>query len=97
MNYFPIIATVWNNTAGAQTCKYAGLQNAKIPLVLKLINNNMGLVVERDDIERSHRLGRKTDGNGRPRTRPVMVRFTPASGRRVSRANEAKISQHQTP
>ena len=46
--------------------------------VLNLINNNMGLVVERDDIERSHRLGRKTDGNGRPRTRPVMVRFTPA-------------------
>ena len=65
-------------------------------LILKLINNNMGLVVERGDIERSHRLGRKTDGNGRPRTRPVMVRFTTASGRRVSRANEAKISQHQT-
>ncbi len=45
-------------------------------LVLNIINDNMGLVVERDDIERSHRLGRKTDGNGRPRTRPVIVRFT---------------------
>ena len=38
-------------------------------LVLNLINDNMGLIVERDDIERSHRIGRKTDGNGRPRTR----------------------------
>ena len=44
-------------------------------LVLNIINDNMGLVVERDDIERSHRLGRKTDGNGHPRTRPVIVRF----------------------
>ena len=44
-------------------------------LVLNIINDNMGLVVERDDIEQSHRLGRKTDGNGRPR-RPVIVRFT---------------------
>ena len=50
-------------------------------LVLTLFNDNMGMTppIERQEIERSHRrLGRKTDGNGRPRTstRPVIVRFT---------------------
>ena len=49
-------------------------------LVLTPFNDNMGMTppIQRHEIERSHRLGRKTDGNGRPRTstRPVIVRFT---------------------
>ena len=65
-------------------------------LVLKVINDNMGLVVERDDIERSHRLGRKTDANGRPRTRPVIVRFTTERLRDDVFHARMKLKNHNT-
>ena len=44
---------------------------------LSVINNLIGMnpPVERHQLERSHRLGRKNDGPGRPRTRPIIVRF----------------------
>ena len=46
--------------------------------VLSIINNVMGMnpPVERCQLERTHRLGRKTDGPGRQRARPIIVRFT---------------------
>ena len=65
-------------------------------LVLKVVNDNMGLVVERDDIERSHRLGRKTDANGRPRTRPVIVRFTTERLRDDVFHARTKLKNHNT-
>ena len=45
--------------------------------VLFLINNTMGLTppLALTDIERSHRLGPKTDREGRPRTRATIARF----------------------
>ena len=45
--------------------------------VLSVINDTMGLTppLALTDIERSHRLGPKTDREGRPRTRAVIVRF----------------------
>ncbi len=45
--------------------------------VLFLINNTMGLTppLVLTDIERSHRLGPKTDREGRPRTQATIVRF----------------------
>ena len=45
--------------------------------VLSVINNLMGMKppVERHQLERSHRLGRKNDGPGRPCTRSIIVRF----------------------
>ena len=45
--------------------------------VLFLINNTMGLTppLALTDIERWHRLGPKTNGEGRPRTRATIVRF----------------------
>ena len=46
--------------------------------VLSVMNNLMGMnpPVERHQLERSHRLGRKKGGPGRPRARPIIVRFT---------------------
>ena len=43
-----------------------------------MINNLIGMnpPVELHQLERSHRLGRKNDGPGRLRTRPIIVRFT---------------------
>ena len=42
-----------------------------------MINNTMGLTppIALKDIEMSHRLGPKTDMEGRPRTRATIVRF----------------------
>ena len=46
--------------------------------VLAVLNGKMGMQppVQRHQIERSHRLGRKGDGNGPHRPRTVVVRFT---------------------
>ena len=46
--------------------------------VLSVMNNLMGMnpPVERHKLDRSHRLGRKNDGPGRPQARPIIVRFT---------------------
>ena len=45
--------------------------------VMELVNVTMALVppLQLDDIERSRRLGPPTDKEGRPRTRPIIVRF----------------------
>ena len=44
---------------------------------MELVNVTMALVppLQLDDIEQSHRLGPPTDKEGRPRTRPIIVRF----------------------
>ena len=46
-------------------------------LVLGLFYNTMGITppIELHQIARSHRLGRRVDGQGRPRERPIIVRF----------------------
>ena len=45
--------------------------------VMAVINGKLGMTppVQRHHLQRSHRLGRKTDGEGRPRARPIIVRF----------------------
>ena len=45
---------------------------------LSVMNNLMGMnpPVVRHQLERTHRLGRKNDRPGRPRTRLIIVRFT---------------------
>ena len=46
-------------------------------IMIQLINDTLAVVppLEIEDIERSHRLGPKTNKDGQPRTRPVIVRF----------------------
>ena len=45
--------------------------------VLDIANSLLGMTppLEIDDLERSHRLGRRLDKDGRPRTRAIIVRF----------------------
>ena len=45
--------------------------------VLDIANSLLGMKppLELDDLERSHRLGRRVDKDGRPRTRAIIVRF----------------------
>ena len=46
-------------------------------VVLAIVNGKMGMIppLERHHLERSHRLGRREDGQGRPVVRPIIVRF----------------------
>ena len=45
--------------------------------VLEIANSELGMTppLELDDLERSHRLGRRIDKDCRPRTRAIIVRF----------------------
>ena len=45
--------------------------------VMAMINGKLGMTppVQRHHLQRIHRLGRKTDGEGRPRARPIIVHF----------------------
>ena len=64
----PNVMIQWLSEQGDGTTDYT---------VLFVINNAMGLTppIALTDIERSHRLGPKTDREGRPRTRATIVRF----------------------
>ena len=64
----PNVRMQWLSEQGDATTDYK---------VLFVINNAMGLTppIALTDIERSHRLGPKTDREGRPRTRATIVRF----------------------
>ena len=67
-------------------------------LVLDLLNVklNMQPPIELHHIARSHRLGRKVDGQGRQNTRPIIVRFSGERVRDEVYRARTRLKQHNT-
>ena len=66
--------------------------------VLEIVNTKLEMTppLEIDDLERSHRLGRRVDKDGRPRTRAIIVRFQSERLRDEVFRARTKLKTHNT-
>ena len=68
------------------------------PKVLEIVNTKLEMTppLEIDDLERSHRLGRRVDKDGHPRTRAIIVRFQSKHLRDEVLRTRTKLKTHNT-